>query len=92
MVSPDQKCHVATGFNHLDLQNTVVPLVVLPTSVMLTPMHWHDMIETSMQVVSCDASVDVNGITRPKKSCCISFQLSQHKECNIAVPLIILLE
>ena len=31
-VSHDQKSHVAPRFNHLDLRNAVVPLIILSTS------------------------------------------------------------
>ena len=52
MESNDKKCHVALHFDHLDLRNVMLPLMVLSTS--------HDA--NTNAVESYDTNTNANGI------------------------------
>ena len=63
MGSHDQKSHVATHFDNLDLRNAIMLLMMLSTShnTDTSAMASHDTITNSN--ASCDVNVDISGIT-----------------------------
>ena len=77
------ECHVALHFNHLDLMNAMLPSSydeishVAPLfsclDVMNTMLSLMTLLALVMLSMSCNANTATNGVTWPKKSCCISF-------------------
>ena len=93
------KSHVIPHFNHIDLQNAMVLLV------MLAQMASHDqkgnfaphfncldlrnaMVPLTMLLASCDTSAIASGFTWPKKSCCTSFWLSYTKKWMLPLTML----
>ena len=69
VVSHDQKVtnNVAHHFDHLNLGNSMTPLMVDPHHMMLIPMHWHYMTPKPIPVTACDVNPDVSSITWQRK-------------------------
>ena len=83
VTSHDQKCHLAPYFDHLDLRNTMVPLITSSAfqNGIAYPKRSGCIGFQSSWSKECNGDIeDGIGIKWPKS--CISFQLSLHQECS----------
>ena len=88
VVSHYQTSHVGPHFNHIDLRNPVVPLMMPVPMVVSHDQKSHvapdfdhldlknAILTLMMLYVSHDTDSNVSGTTSPKELCCTSFQLS----------------
>ena len=99
----DQKSHIVPHFNHLDVRDAMMPLMVpsgspdanasangitWPKRSCCTSFHHLDLGNVIVPEASCDAYASANDITWQRKSCYTSFQLSGQRNSVVLLTML----
>ena len=67
--SHDEKCHLASHFDHLDLRNVMMPLIMPSIELVMSHDHFDCLdlssavVHLTMASVSCDHKSGTNGVS-----------------------------